>query len=62
MEDKGWEKIGPKTEVKGQQAKKLTVVERSLKQGEEMDEKNSPSCGQNGQLVQSCRLVHSGRN
>jgi hypothetical protein len=27
MEDQGWEKIGPKTRVKGQQAKKLNVVE-----------------------------------
>jgi hypothetical protein len=27
MEGKGWEKFGPKKEVKGQQAKKLTVVE-----------------------------------
>ncbi len=61
MEDKGWGKIGPKSKVNGQQAKKLTVVERQL-YGEEVDEKHSPSCGQNGQLVQSWRLVHSGRN
>jgi hypothetical protein len=27
MEGQGWEKIGPKKTVKGQQAKELTVVE-----------------------------------
>ncbi len=52
MEGQGWEKIGPKKKVKGQQAKNLTVVECWLKQGEKADEKHSPSCGQNGQLVQ----------
>jgi hypothetical protein len=31
MEDKGWEKIGPKSKVKNQQAKFLTVVECWLK-------------------------------
>ncbi len=60
MEGQGWEKIGPKKRVKGQQAKELTVVECWLMQGEEADEKHSPSYEQNGQLVQSRRLVHSG--
>jgi hypothetical protein len=27
MKGHGWEKIGPKKEVKGQEAKKLTMVE-----------------------------------
>ncbi len=61
MEGEGWEKIGPKKQVKGQQAKQLSVVGCWLMQGEEADEKHIPSCGQNFQLVQSWRLVvHSG--
>ncbi len=60
MEGQGWEKMGPKTKVKGQQAKTLTVVKCWLMQGEEANEKHSPSCGQNGQLVQSWKLVHFG--
>jgi hypothetical protein len=42
---KQWSKVNNQNRV--------TVIERWLTEGEEADEKHSPSYGQNGQLVQS---------
>jgi hypothetical protein len=47
----------PKQKFKGQQIKKLIVVECWLMEVEEVDEKHNPSRGQDSQLVQSWRLV-----